>query len=182
MRDPHALSPTLQLVAWPGRRQGFGDRVWVHVDVVEVCVSVCAHARPPGLPATLGSKQTGRPLPPAAVGRARMAPPRALRPPPSPDLSSSTRQPFPATLAPSAISHPLHPPCTYLLYIHTYIHTYIPIPTHPLILHTTYPPIPSASHACTPSLHHHHYYYYYHNSPHALDAYASSPLLPLTSV
>ena len=54
-KGPAALSPTLQLVAWPAGGQ---DQ--------RVCVSV---------PATLGSKQTGRPLPPAALGRARIAQP-----------------------------------------------------------------------------------------------------------
>jgi hypothetical protein len=56
MRDPQALGPTLQLVAWPDGDQDHG----VHT---------------PGSPPTLGSKQTGRPLPPAAVGRARIARP-----------------------------------------------------------------------------------------------------------
>lgn len=161
MRDPHALSPTLQLVAWPGRRQGFGDRVWVDVDVdVDVCasVSVCAHARPPGLPATLGSKQTGRPLPPAAVGRARIAPPGPCdhhRPQTcpqvraSPSLQPSPHQPS-AILHPSI--HPLHPPL-YLAAVHTYIH-YLPPPTHPPThtsthnyLHTTYPSLVPCMHA-----------------------------------
>jgi hypothetical protein len=55
MRDPHTLSPTSMLVAWPNGNQDHS-----------------AHAR---LAGKLGLETNRAPLPPAAVGRARIAQP-----------------------------------------------------------------------------------------------------------
>jgi hypothetical protein len=80
MRDPHTLSPTSLLVAWPNGDQDYS-----------------AHAR---LAGKLGLETNRAPLPPAAVGRARIAQPGPVSSVPRRilkyALQARPRQAFPA--------------------------------------------------------------------------------------